>query len=118
MNTKRLINELLLVIKKKQIPLYCDPDGNPFINVPIDPQQRPWPLRSKTARSWLYTECYQGLDFVPTPGAVDAVLNVFEGQAWKDVRNKNDLEAGTASHANIDNTDLIEKLQQIKVTLS
>ena len=114
MNTKRLINELLLVIKKKQIPLYCDPDGNPFINVPIDPQQRPWPLRSKTVRSWVYTECFQGLAFVPTPGAVDAVLNVLEGHAWKDVRNNTGPVAVTAFTADPNNSVLIEQLKQRK----
>ena len=81
MNTKRIINHFLAVVEKQPIPLYCDPRGRPFIELPLDPQNRPWPLRSQTVRSWICTMCFQELLSVPSSGDVESVLNVLEGYA-------------------------------------
>ena len=87
MNTKQLIKHILLVVEKNQIPLYCDRQGHPFIELPFDPKKRPWPLRSQTVRSWISTESFQVLNFVSSSGDIEAVLNVLEVHAWKSVRS-------------------------------
>jgi len=118
MNTRRLIQHFLALVAKQQIPLYCDREGNPFIELPIDPQKRPWPLRSKTVRSWVFTECFQGLAFVPTPGAVDALLNILGGHAWQNIRNDHDSDANDACTITADHALSIEEINKRKVTLS
>ena len=86
-DTRRLIQHFLEVIERNQIPLYCDRMGHPPIELPLDPNRRPRPLRSQTVRSWICTQCFLDLSLAPTSGAIQAVLNVLEGHAWKIVRS-------------------------------
>lgn len=87
MNVKKALRHILTVIREQNIPLFCNHDGQPYIELPLDPQKRAWPLRSEPVRAWISTECYRGLDFVLSSGAIQTIVTVLEGHAWDNVRS-------------------------------
>ncbi len=87
MNTKKVIQHFLTLVGKDKTLLYCDPKGHPFVRLPLDPHKRPCPLRSQSVRSWISTECFHELSHVASSKDIEAVLNVLEGNAWKNEQN-------------------------------
>ena len=111
MNTKKVIQHFLTLVGKDKTLLYCDPKGHPFVRLPLDPKKRPCPLRSQSVRSWISTECFHELNYVPSSRDIEAVLNVLEGHAWKNMKDGSSESELTITQ---ERADLIEKLKMRK----
>ena len=61
--------------------LFHATDGTPFADLVIDGHRETWPVRSKRFRAWLRQQYYERTWDAPSPGALNAALNVLEAQA-------------------------------------
>jgi len=64
--------------------LFHATDGTPFADLVMDDHRETWPVRSKRFRAWLRQQYYERTWDAPSPGALNAALNVLEAQAQFD----------------------------------
>ena len=64
--------------------LFHATDGTPYADLIIDGHRETWPVRSKRFRAWLRQQYYERTWDAPSPGALNAALNVIEAQAQFD----------------------------------
>jgi hypothetical protein len=64
--------------------LFHATDGTPFADLVMDGHRETWPVRSKRFRAWLRQQYYERTWDAPSPGALNAALNVIEAQAQFD----------------------------------
>jgi hypothetical protein len=64
--------------------LFHATDGTGFADLIIDGHRETWPLRSKRFQTWLCQHYYERTWDAPSPGALNAALNVLEAQAQFD----------------------------------
>jgi hypothetical protein len=64
--------------------LFHATDGTPFADLVIDGHRETWPVRGKRFCTWLRQQYYERTWDAPSPGALNAALNVLEAQAQFD----------------------------------
>jgi hypothetical protein len=64
--------------------LFHASDGTGFADLIIEDHRETWPLRSKRFQAWLRQQYYERTWDAPSPGALNAALNVLEAQAQFD----------------------------------
>jgi hypothetical protein len=72
---------LKTILKRSDLVLFHDEQGDGYISLEIDGHQEIWPCKSKALRKWISKEMYSTQKRAPGSEAIKSVLAVLEGNA-------------------------------------